>query len=191
VYNALAAAGAAHALAVPALDIARGLGALIGVPGRMEKVPADPAFTILVDFAHTGDALLNVLRTIHGTKPRHILTVFGCGGERDRKKRPIMGRIAVQQSHHVWITLDNPRHENQKQIMDDILSGIRVTGKKNYTVIYDRRDAVKAALAQARVYNHEGDVVLLAGKGHEQYQIIGDRKFPYNDKRTVIELLKR
>jgi len=185
VYNALAAAGTAVSLGIPARYIRKGLESLEGVPGRMEKVPGIEPFTVIVDYAHTGDALLNVLKALQRVKPRRILTVFGCGGDRDRKKRPIMGRTAVSGSHHAWVTLDNPRTEDPVRIMNDILAGIKKTGKRNYTVIYDRKKAIAEALHAAG----RGDVVLVAGKGHETYQILNDTVIPFDDKKVVREIM--
>lgn len=186
VYNALIAAGTALSLGIPLEKTLEGIRSLEGIPGRMEKVPGIEPFTVIIDYAHTGDALLNVLRAIHRVKPRRILTVFGCGGDRDRKKRPIMGRIAVEQSYHAWVTLDNPRREDPDRIVKDIIAGIKKTGKRNYSVVYDRKKAIASALHRARC----GDVVLIAGKGHERYQILKDAIIPFDDKKVVGEIMR-
>ncbi|MFH1379034.1 MAG: UDP-N-acetylmuramoyl-L-alanyl-D-glutamate--2,6-diaminopimelate ligase [bacterium] len=186
VYNALAAAGAALALGVSPKHIVNGLGSIHGIPGRMEKLHTHKPFEVIVDYAHTNDALLNVLKTLQKLRPRRILTVFGCGGDRDRKKRPIMGHIAVERSHHVWVTLDNPRTEDPKRIMHDIVQGIRKVKKHNYSIVYDRKAAIRQALSNAST----GDVVLIAGKGHEKYQILKDKTILFDDKQVALDILQ-
>ncbi|MBD3271257.1 MAG: UDP-N-acetylmuramyl-tripeptide synthetase, partial [Elusimicrobia bacterium] len=184
VYNALAAAGAALQMGISHQTIITGLQELRGVPGRMEKVPVDKPYTVIVDYAHTNDALHNVLQTLSALKHRRLYTVFGCGGNRDRKKRPLMGRIAANLSTHAFITLDNPREEDPEHIMRDIVTGITRVGRKNFSVIYDRREAIEKALHAAR----KDDIVLIAGKGHEQYQVIGTKTIPFDDKKTVMDI---
>ncbi|MBM2839266.1 MAG: UDP-N-acetylmuramyl-tripeptide synthetase [Deltaproteobacteria bacterium] len=164
-YNILAAAGAGVGLGLPVEVIERGITALKNVPGRLERVDAGQPFTILVDYAHTPDALERVLTTIRGLTDKRIITLFGCGGDRDRGKRPIMGRIATEYSDVVIVTSDNG-------------SGVRV--------IPDRREAITEAIKEAR----EGDVVLLAGKGHEDYQIIGTQKIHFDDREEAIKAFK-
>ncbi|MBF8251043.1 MAG: UDP-N-acetylmuramyl-tripeptide synthetase [Deltaproteobacteria bacterium] len=184
-YNILAAAGAGVGLGLPVEVIERGITALKNVPGRLERVDAGQPFTILVDYAHTPDALERVLTTIRGLTDKRIITLFGCGGDRDRGKRPIMGRIATEYSDVVIVTSDNPRTEEPLKIIEDITSG--VSGQwSGMRVIPDRREAIMEAIKEAR----EGDVVLLAGKGHEDYQIIGTEKIHFDDREEAIKAVK-
>jgi len=183
-YNIMAAAGAGVGLGLPVDVIERGITALKNVPGRLERVDAGQPFTILVDYAHTPDALERVLSTIRGLTDKRIITLFGCGGDRDRGKRPIMGRIAAEYSDIVIVTSDNPRTEEPLKIIEDITSG--VSGQwSGIRVIPDRREAITEAIKEAR----EGDVVLLAGKGHEDYQIIGREKIHFDDREEAIKAL--
>ncbi|HNT97288.1 MAG TPA: UDP-N-acetylmuramoyl-L-alanyl-D-glutamate--2,6-diaminopimelate ligase [Elusimicrobiales bacterium] len=175
-YNALAAAGAAHALGVSPADIAAGLEALEKVPGRLEPVRAGQDFSIFVDYAHTADALESVLGSLRGAGGKKLITVFGCGGDRDRTKRAPMGRAACSLSDRVFITSDNPRTEDPAAIIAEIEAGVK--GKfSNYEVIPDRRAAIRAAVAAASY----GDIVLIAGKGHEDYQVIGRDTVHFSD----------
>jgi UDP-N-acetylmuramoyl-L-alanyl-D-glutamate--2,6-diaminopimelate ligase len=130
-----------------------------------------------VDYAHTSDALKNVLCALKKIQPKRIITVFGCGGDRDRTKRPVMGKTAVEMSDFVFVTSDNPRMEEPNNIVLDIEVGIKKVGKTNYKVIVDRENAIKEAIMMA----NKGDVILLAGKGHETYQIIGVNKVHFSD----------
>ena len=183
-YNIMAAAGAGVGLGLPVDVIERGITALKNVPGRLERVDAGQPFTILVDYAHTPDALERVLSTIRGLTDKRIITLFGCGGDRDRGKRPIMGRIAAEYSDIVIVTSDNPRTEEPLKIIEDITSV--VSGQwSGIRVIPDRREAIMEAIKEAR----EGDVVLLAGKGHEDYQIIGTEKIHFDDREEAIKAL--
>jgi UDP-N-acetylmuramoyl-L-alanyl-D-glutamate--2,6-diaminopimelate ligase len=193
--NAAAAAAAALVLGVPAPKVAAGIAAVRGVPGRMERVDAGGPFMVLVDYAHTDDALANAVRAVRDLGPRRIITVFGCGGDRDRAKRPKMGSAAAAQSDVVVVTSDNPRRENPMRIIEEILPGVRLaqTGDAGgrlepgrCVVEADRREAIGRALALAR----EGDCVLIAGKGHENYQDLGDRSIPFDDRLVVRELLR-
>lgn len=172
-YNILAAIGAGVGLALPVEAIEKGISDLKNVPGRLERVDAGQPFTILVDYAHTPDALERVLSTIRGLTDKRIIMVFGCGGDRDKGKRPIMGKIAAEYSDVVIVTSDNPRTEEPMRIIEDIKAG--TTGVR---VIPDRREAIREAIREA----NEGDVVLLAGKGHEDYQIIGKEKIHFDDR---------
>jgi UDP-N-acetylmuramoyl-L-alanyl-D-glutamate--2,6-diaminopimelate ligase len=140
-------------------------------------VEAGQKFVVAVDYAHTHDALSQVLTTLRNTGPRRLICVFGAGGDRDKTKRPKMGRVAVELSDEVFVTSDNPRSENAAQIMKDIEVGIHAIGKTNYTMIENREDAIAAAVKKAR----EGDIILIAGKGHENYQIIGNEKIHFSD----------
>jgi len=176
-YNILAAVGAGVGLGLSVEVIERGITALKSVPGRLEIVDAGQPFTILVDYAHTPDALERVLSTIRDLTGKRIITVFGCGGDRDSGKRPIMGRIAAEYSNVVIVTSDNPRTEDPLKIIEDITGGIRKEAM-SIEVIPGRREAIGKAISLAE----KGDVVLLAGKGHEDYQIIGEEKIHFDDR---------
>lgn len=177
VYNALAAAGAALSAGIPLPEIVAGLEAAPMVPGRLEKVDCGQPYTVVVDYAHTDDALKNVVSALKELKPARLITVFGCGGDRDRSKRPLMGEVATALSDFVFVTSDNPRSEDPARIALDIEVGIRRQHRNNYQVTLDREQAIAAAIAMAQ----KGDIVLIAGKGHETYQIIGDQRFHFND----------
>jgi UDP-N-acetylmuramoyl-L-alanyl-D-glutamate--2,6-diaminopimelate ligase len=159
-----------------------------GVPGRLERI-SDPKGThIFVDYAHTPDALKNVLKALRELDPKRILTVFGCGGDRDKTKRPIMGREVARLSDLAFVTSDNPRTEDPNQIIQEILPGIEEGGMsrgKDCIVEPDRRKAIESAIGSAR----PGDVVLIAGKGHEDYQIIGTTKTHFDDREVAREAL--
>ena len=181
VYNILAAAGTAAALGVPLEAIGRGLRELQGVPGRFEVVsrPGDD-ITVVVDYAHTDDALRNLLETARPLAARRLITVFGCGGDRDRSKRPLMGMVAARLSDVVVITSDNPRGEDPARIIEEAKRGAQGglrQGAPELLTIADRREAIEAAVRRAEA----GDVVLIAGKGHEKYQEIGGRVLPFDD----------
>jgi UDP-N-acetylmuramoyl-L-alanyl-D-glutamate--2,6-diaminopimelate ligase len=192
VSNILAAAATAVALDLPLPAIAAGVKALPGVPGRFEVVssPGDEV-TVVVDYAHTDDALRNLLETARPLAPRRLVTVFGCGGDRDTTKRPLMGMVAARLSDVVVITSDNPRSEDPNRIVDEIKRGIPagVQGARTPDVqtIVDRREAIERAVEQADA----GDVVLIAGKGHEKYQQIGDRVLPFDDGEIARAALER
>ncbi len=192
VYNILAATATAVALGVPNDAIARGVAGLAGVPGRFEVVssPADDV-TAVVDYAHTDDALRNLLETARPLTARRLITVFGCGGDRDRSKRPLMGMVAARLSDVVVITSDNPRTEDPKRIIEEIERGIPAGSQSSRTPtvvsIVDRADAIDRAIAMAEA----GDVVLIAGKGHEKYQQIGDRVLPFDDGEVARAALAR
>jgi UDP-N-acetylmuramoyl-L-alanyl-D-glutamate--2,6-diaminopimelate ligase len=179
VSNALAAIAAGRALGLPIEKVAEGIASVRGVPGRFEAVDAGQDFTVLVDYAHTPDSLEVVLRTAREITPagRRLVCVFGCGGDRDRSKRPRMGRIATSIADRTMITSDNPRSEDPRAIIDAIEQGARAGGGA-YDVEPDRREAIRAALRDARA----GDVILIAGKGHETYQEIAGRVLPFDDR---------
>jgi UDP-N-acetylmuramoyl-L-alanyl-D-glutamate--2,6-diaminopimelate ligase len=184
VYNALAALAAAVCSGISFEKAVEGLNDSRQVPGRLEKVNTiGLGFEMVVDYAHTDDALENVLRALKEIKPKRIITVFGCGGDRDRAKRPLMGRTSVEMSDFVFVTSDNPRTEEPCQIILDIEVGIKRAGKKNYKVVVDRETAIKEAVMMA----DKGDIVLLAGKGHETYQIVSDGKVHFGD----VEIAKK
>jgi UDP-N-acetylmuramoyl-L-alanyl-D-glutamate--2,6-diaminopimelate ligase len=184
VYNTLAAVGSGLALGYSLEVITKALEMCTGAPGRFERVPHDGDFAVVVDYAHSDDALLNVLRTARDVTKGRIITVFGCGGDRDGSKRAPMGEAAGSLSDVVILTSDNPRTEDPEQILADAEVGIQKTGKP-YEKIADRRAAINLAIAQART----DDLVLIAGKGHEDYQIIGREVFHFDDKEVAREAL--
>lgn len=184
VYNTLAAVASGLALGYSLDVITRALEKCTGAPGRFERVAHEGDFAVVVDYAHSDDALLNVLRTGREVTKGRIITVFGCGGDRDRSKRAPMGEAAGSLSDVVILTSDNPRTEDPNQILGDAEAGIKKTGKP-YKKIADRREAIHQAIEQAR----SGDLVLIAGKGHEDYQIIGREVFHFDDKEVAREAL--
>lgn len=186
VYNMLAASAAALELGYGLDAIESGLAVCVGAPGRFERVPNDGDLAVVVDYAHTDDALLNTLRTARDLTDGRIITVFGCGGDRDRTKRVPMGKAAGENSDAVIITSDNPRSEDPMKIIEEIEAGVKPTGVE-FESISDRREAIFAAIRQAR----EGDVVIIAGKGHETYQVIGNEKFHFDDREVALEALGR
>ena len=184
IYNTLAAVASGLALGYSLEVITSALEKCTGAPGRFERVPHDGDFAVVVDYAHSDDALLNVLRTARQVTKGRIITLFGCGGDRDRSKRAPMGEAAGSLSDVVILTSDNPRTEDPNQILRDAEEGIRKTGKP-YRKISDRREAIHQAIAQAK----SDDLVLIAGKGHEDYQIIGREVFHFDDKEVAREAL--
>jgi UDP-N-acetylmuramoyl-L-alanyl-D-glutamate--2,6-diaminopimelate ligase len=185
VYNILAACGAALSYGIPPETIARGIAALQAVPGRFERVDEGQPFVVVVDYAHTDDALRNVIAVARGLDPKRVITLFGCGGDRDRTKRPLMGQAAAEASDFVVLTSDNPRSEDPLAIMNDALVGIRRVDVP-HVVEPDRAAAIARALKEAR----EGDIVLLAGKGHEPYQVLKDKTIPFDDRAVAREVLR-
>lgn len=185
IYNVMAATGAALSLGISKSEIRRGIEGLEGVPGRVEKVDAGQPFTVVVDYAHSPDALENLLNTVSLLPHKKLITVFGCGGDRDKSKRPIMGAIAVRMSDLVFATSDNPRSEDPLEILEEIEAGMH-KGPAPYRILPDRREAIKAAVSSAR----KGDVVVIAGKGHEDYQILGDRTIHFDDREVARELIR-
>ncbi len=180
VANALAAAGVARGLGIGWGTIRGGLEGLAHVPGRFEPVRLPRArFTCVVDYAHTPDALSRVITAARRLQPRRVLVVFGCGGNRDRGKRPVMGELATRLADRVWLTSDNPRFEEPQAILHDIVAGVRQPGR--HTVEPDRRRAIRVALAAAG----PGDVLIIAGKGHEREQVIGSRRIPFADAQVA------
>jgi UDP-N-acetylmuramoyl-L-alanyl-D-glutamate--2,6-diaminopimelate ligase len=192
VYNILAAVSAATALDLPFDAIERGVRSLAGVPGRFEIASgAKDEVTVVVDYAHTDDALRNLLETARPLAHGRLITVFGCGGDRDRTKRPLMGAVAGRLSDLIVITSDNPRSEDPNRIIEEIRRGLtpdslRDADQRLLTIV-DRRAAITKAIELAR----PGDVVLVAGKGHEKYQVIGDRVLPFDDVAVAREALSR
>jgi UDP-N-acetylmuramoyl-L-alanyl-D-glutamate--2,6-diaminopimelate ligase len=192
VYNILAAVSAAVALDVPFDAIERGLRSLDGVPGRFQVVSdAKDEVTVVVDYAHTDDALRNLLETARPLAPGRLITVFGCGGDRDRTKRPLMGAVAGRLSDLIVITSDNPRSEDPNRIIEEVRRGLTADTRRDSTqrllTMVDRKAAIAKAIEVARA----GDVVLVAGKGHEKYQVIGDRTLPFDDVAVAREALAR
>lgn len=193
VYNIMAAVATAIVLNIPVDDIKSGIALMKNVPGRVERVKNPKDIYVFVDYAHTPDALEKVLRALNELKKKRIICVFGCGGDRDKGKRPIMGQVATRLSDITIITSDNPRSEQPEEIIADIEKGIKNVAKidsidsennynsKIYTVIQDRKEAIWKALDIAK----EGDILLIAGKGHEDYQIFKDRTVHFSDKESV------
>jgi len=188
VYNALAAITAALIEGVSLATIKKSLGQIEGVPGRVERIDEGQQFAVLVDYAHTPDGLKNVLEAVHEFATGKVITVFGCGGDRDRKKRPLMGKIAASYSDAVFITSDNPRSENPMDIMKDIEIGCKEAGLSNqqYKLVVDRKEAIKIAVEMAS----PSDVVLIAGKGHETYQLINGISYPFDDRLAAKEAIR-
>ena len=182
-YNLMSAAAACHLIGVSDDHIRQGVASLKRVPGRFERVGVNRDYTVLVDFAHTPIALKKVLDFCRQLTQKRVLCVFGCGGNRDRGKRPQMGAIAVEGADWVFITSDNPRSEDPGEIIREICSGIPESST-NYETLADRRGAIERALDAA----NPGDIVLLAGKGHETYQEIQGEKIPFDDRQVVREL---
>jgi UDP-N-acetylmuramoyl-L-alanyl-D-glutamate--2,6-diaminopimelate ligase len=187
--NLLCAAGLALALGIPPSAVEAGLAACPGAPGRLERIERD-GIRVLVDYAHTGDALARALDALRALGPRRLLCVFGCGGDRDRGKRPIMGEAAGRRADLVVATSDNPRGEDPLAILAEIVPGLEAAGlarrteaeaaagASGYAVVADRREAIRLAVRAAR----PGDAVLVAGKGHEDYQLVGGEKRPFDDR---------
>ncbi len=202
IYNILTAIGIGTALGIGADMIARGIRKMKAVPGRMEQVDEGQPFGVVVDYAHTEDALVRLLESVREVTARHIITVFGCGGDRDKTKRPKMGAAAIAGSDVVIITSDNPRTEDPLSIIRDIEQGLVKRGVKTsakdtakqvppgikpYYVIPGRHEAVAVAVGLAK----PGDVVVLAGKGHEDYQIIGEKKMHFDDREVAREEIRK
>ncbi|WP_424245623.1 UDP-N-acetylmuramoyl-L-alanyl-D-glutamate--2 [Elusimicrobium posterum] len=183
-YNAILSIKAALTYGVDLETALKGIANLKGVPGRMERVNIGQPFYIFVDFAYTTESLMRAFETLKKYQSNNVLTVFGCGGERDTGKRPLMGLCAVQNSTKVFLTNDNPRREDPQQIFKDILNGMK--GYSNYRIIEDRAQAIKTAIRECE----ENDILLIAGKGHEDYQILADKTIHFSDQETVLEALK-
>ncbi|MFL6227492.1 MAG: UDP-N-acetylmuramoyl-L-alanyl-D-glutamate--2,6-diaminopimelate ligase [Pyrinomonadaceae bacterium] len=188
VYNVLAAAACAHALGYDLDTVARAVETCAGAPGRFERVAHTADFTVVVDYAHTDDALRNVLRSAREVvrEGARVITVFGCGGDRDRTKRAPMGEAAGELSDVVVLTSDNPRTEDPEAILRDAEVGLQKVGKP-YLKLIDRREAIERAIQEARA----GDVVVIAGKGHETYQIVGDQTLHFDDREVAREALAK
>ncbi|MEE8360367.1 MAG: UDP-N-acetylmuramoyl-L-alanyl-D-glutamate--2,6-diaminopimelate ligase [Candidatus Omnitrophota bacterium] len=184
IYNMIAAASCASTEGIDIETLKEGLESAEGIPGRLEAIE-EAGIKVFVDYAHTDDALEKVLSALAPLKRGRLITVFGCGGNRDRAKRPKMGAVAARFSDHVVITSDNPRHEDPGDIIREITGGI-TPNYKEFSVAEDRREAIREALSRAK----RGDIVLLAGKGHERYQIVKDEKIPFSDIETASEFLR-
>jgi UDP-N-acetylmuramoyl-L-alanyl-D-glutamate--2,6-diaminopimelate ligase len=185
VMNLLAAVGVGLALGLRPDAIAQALSDVQTVPGRFEQVRAGQPFLVVVDYAHTPDALERVLTTARKITTGRLGVVFGCGGDRDRTKRPIMGEIAARLADHAWITSDNPRSENPEAIVAEVAAGAAHVRREGDTRVADRHAAISAALAWAR----PGDTIVIAGKGHETYQIVGSEVLPFDDRDVARALL--
>jgi UDP-N-acetylmuramoyl-L-alanyl-D-glutamate--2,6-diaminopimelate ligase len=194
-YNILAAIAACICLDLPLVQAAKGIASLKDIPGRFERVEAGQDFTVIVDYAHTDDALVIATRAAREFTSGRLITLFGCGGDRDRGKRPRMGEAAARMSDIVVVTSDNPRTEDPESILSEVLEGVRSESSKrvgeNCFAILDRAEAIRYAIGLA----HPGDTVLLAGKGHEVYQIIGTKKIHFDDRevarQAVVEIVSR
>jgi UDP-N-acetylmuramoyl-L-alanyl-D-glutamate--2,6-diaminopimelate ligase len=198
-YNILAAVSAAVSLGLSTEEIKTGIKKAKNIPGRMEEVRNDKGIKIFIDYAHTGDALKNVLKTINELTDRKIITIFGCGGDRDREKRPVMGKVAAHYSNILFVTSDNPRTEDPNKIIKEIEAGVVEENiiKKNktssatdtdkvYFIEKNRSIAIKEGISMAK----PGDLVLIAGKGHETYQISGNKKHHFDDREEAMRALK-
>lgn len=183
-YNLLGAIGAVKVLGIDDKEIIEKIDKIHGAPGRFQPVKTEADFTIIVDYAHTGDALENILKSINEFKTNRIITVFGCGGDRDKTKRPIMGRIAEKYSDIIVVTSDNPRTEEPSEIIKDITVGLE---KDNHIIEVNREKAIEKAVKLAR----KDDIILIAGKGHENYQIIGREKIHFDDREEAIKAVNK
>lgn len=186
VHNALGIIAAASCLGIGLAPCADALATAQGVKGRMESVPTDGDYSIIIDYSHKPDALENVLKTLRPVTRGRLMVLFGCGGDRDRLKRPIMGAIAADNADYVIVTSDNPRTEEPMAIINEILPGLK-NKRTPYKVICDRREAIGWAIDKAQ----PGDVILLAGKGHEDYQVIGHERIHMDEREIVAEYLSK
>lgn len=191
VYNLLGAIGVALHAGATCDQVRESVAGLTNVPGRFERVSVGQDFTVVVDYAHTEDALVRLLTAAQALKTHRIITVFGCGGDRDRGKRPKMGRAAVEYSDVVVLTSDNPRTEDPMAILRDVETGVRealqARAHVEYHLVPDRREAIMSAVRLARA----GDILLIAGKGHEDYQILGTRKVHFDDREVAREAIQQ
>ena len=184
VYNSLASIGAAIASNIPLEVTIKALEKVEGVAGRFETVNAEQNFSVIVDYSHTPDSLQNALQTVKEFAKKNVYVIAGCGGDRDKTKRPLMAKIACQEASYAILTSDNPRSEDPLAILKDMEAG--VTGEQNYTIIADRKEAIRFAINQAK----PGDVILIAGKGHETYQIIGSEVLDFDDRLVAKEAIE-
>jgi len=186
VYNALASIAAAAELKIDPIKISQSLHSYEGVKGRAEVITTGHDYTVLIDYAHTPDALQNIITSVRGYAKGKVVTLFGCGGDRDKLKRPMMGKIAAELSDHIVITTDNPRTEAPGEIINDILAGIDKS-RSSYEVIENRYEAILHAMKLLK----PDDVLILAGKGHETYQDFGNEKIHFDDREAVADYLKQ
>jgi UDP-N-acetylmuramoyl-L-alanyl-D-glutamate--2,6-diaminopimelate ligase len=184
--NVLGAVAAGLRLGVPEADVAAAIAAVGNVPGRFERVEAGQPYTILVDYAHTPDALERVLASVREVTDKRVILVFGCGGDRDRGKRAPMGEIAGRGADLAIATSDNPRSEDPAAILDEVEPGLARSGASSYRKIVDRREAIRAAVELADA----GTVILITGKGHETTQQIGGQDLPWDDRKIAAELAR-
>lgn len=184
VYNALAALGAVCALGFSFESLLPAVSSLSSVPGRAQIISRDRPYTVMIDYAHTPDGLQNILSAVRDSTSGRVITLFGCGGDRDRLKRPVMGQTAAKLSDFVVVTSDNPRSEPPMQIIDEILPGVKKC-RTPFTVIENRREAIKYAVDMAR----PGDTVVLAGKGHEKYQILNTGKIDFDEEKIALDIM--
>ncbi len=185
VYNALGVIAAAVSLGIETADIQKGISNIKGVPGRIQSIPNDKGINVIVDYAHTPDGVENILTAVREFTKNRVIAVFGCGGDRDKTKRPIMGEIAARLADYCIITSDNPRSEDPQQILKDIEVGVKPVTDK-YEMTADRRDGIFRAVMQAE----KGDTVVIAGKGHEDYEIFKDRTIHFDDTEVAKEALE-
>ncbi len=184
VYNALCAIGVCKACGISEQDIAQGLKSSTGVKGRAEVVQTNKEYTVIIDYAHTPDGIENILKTVRGFAKGRVIILFGCGGDRDNTKRPLMGKIAGQFADFCIVTSDNPRSEDPDAIIDMIVPGVKESGAE-YVVIPDRYKAIEYALNMGRA----GDVIVLAGKGHETYQVLNEGTIHFDEREIIKEIL--
>ena len=186
VYNSLAAISCCSALGIDTVKCVKALAETGGVPGRAEVLKTDTPYTIIIDYAHSPDAIENILSSVRQFAKGRVIALFGCGGDRDKTKRPLMAQKAAENADYLIITSDNPRTENPNEIIEDIIPGINGKGT-SCAIISDRTQAIDYAIKNAR----EGDVIVLCGKGHETYQIIGEEKIHYDEREIVKRILDK
>ena len=184
-YNVCGVFAALHSSGISAEHIAAGVERMQQVPGRLERIQHGQPFLIFIDYAHTEDALRQLLQTGRVYTDKKLVILFGCGGDRDRGKRPLMGEVAGQFADTIILTSDNPRTEDPKDIIEDILIGVHASGNQNVHIILDRKEAIEFALRNLEA----GDTLLLAGKGHENYQIVGSEKFHFDEREILANSL--
>jgi len=185
-YNVAGVFASLHSSGITAESITEGIEKMEQVPGRLERIEHGQPFLVFIDYAHTDDAMKQILQTVRSYTDKKLLVLFGCGGDRDRGKRPLMGQVAAEMADRVIITSDNPRTEDPDEIAKDVLAGVLLTGNKNFHVILDRKEAIQFALKKMQ----PGDALVLAGKGHEDYQIIGSTKHHFDEREILAEFLK-
>jgi UDP-N-acetylmuramoyl-L-alanyl-D-glutamate--2,6-diaminopimelate ligase len=185
VYNALGVIGAALVMNMPVDVIQRGLSSTKGVPGRLQSVPNDKGASVIVDYAHSPDSLVNIINAVREFTKGKLIVVFGCGGDRDKTKRPIMGKIAGELADYCIITSDNPRTEPPEDIIKQVEDGMKETNCP-FISIFDRKEAIFKGISLLE----PGDGIIIAGKGHEDYQIIGENTIHFDDVEVAAEALK-